>query len=128
MKIEHVALNIPDPVKAGQWYAEHLGMRIVRSSNEPPYIHFIADSEGESVLEFYCNPAAKVPDYASMDPLILHIAFVVDDIAATRAKLVTAGATAVSETTAPNGDQLAMLRDPWGVPVQLVKRVKPLVG
>jgi catechol 2,3-dioxygenase-like lactoylglutathione lyase family enzyme len=128
MKIEHVALNIPDPVKAVQWYAEHLGMRIIRLSNEPPYIHFIADSEGESLLEFYCNPAAEVPDYASMNPLILHIAFAVDDIEATRARLVAAGATAVSETTAPNGDQLAMLRDPWGVPVQLVKRVKPLVG
>ena len=43
MKIEHVAFNVPDAVKAAQWYVEHLGMQILRSSNESPYIHFLAD-------------------------------------------------------------------------------------
>jgi hypothetical protein len=30
--------------------------------------------------------------------------------------------------TTPAGDQLAMLRDPWGVAIQLVKRAQPLMG
>ena len=128
MKIEHVALNVPDPVKAAEWYVKHLGMQIIRSSTESPYIHFLADSAGQGVLEMYSNPAAAVPDYAAQDPLILHIAFVVEDMAGTRARLLEAGATAAGEITqTPNGDQLAMLRDPWGVPLQLAKRGKPLL-
>ena len=128
MKIEHVALNVPEPVKAAQWYVEHLGMQIVRSSNVSPYVHFIVDSEGRGVLEFYCDPRAAVPDYAAMSPFILHIAYSVEDIEATRAKLVAAGAAAEGETmTTPSGDQLAFVRDPWGVALQLAKRVKPLV-
>lgn len=129
MNIEHVALNIPEPVKAAQWYVEHLGMKIIRASDQPPYIHFLADSAGRGLLEFYCDPRAAVPDYAAMHPLNLHIAFSVEDIEATRARLVAAGATAEGETmTTPNGDQLAFVRDPWHVILQLAKRGKPLIG
>jgi catechol 2,3-dioxygenase-like lactoylglutathione lyase family enzyme len=129
MKIEHVAFNVPDAVKAARWYVEHLGMQIVRSSNESPYIHFIADSAGQTVLELYSNPAVPTPDYATMHPFSLHIAFVVDDIEAVKARLVTAGATLDGETTTtPAGDQLAFVRDPWGVTLQLAKRVTPLLG
>jgi len=127
MKIEHVALNVPNPVQAAAWYVEHLGMRIVKSANESPYIHFLADQSGHSLLEMYNNPAAAVPDYAAMSPLILHIAFAVDDLEATRTRLLAAGATPEGEIThVANGDQLAMLRDPWGVPLQLAKRGRPL--
>jgi catechol 2,3-dioxygenase-like lactoylglutathione lyase family enzyme len=129
MKIEHVALNVPEPVKAAEWYVEQLGMQVVRASTASPYIHFLADSAGHGVLEFYCDARAAVPDYRAMSPFMLHIALIVDDIEATRAKLVAAGAAAEGETmTAPNGDQLAFVRDPWGVTLQLAKRVKPLVG
>jgi catechol 2,3-dioxygenase-like lactoylglutathione lyase family enzyme len=129
MKIEHIAFNVPEPVKAAQWYVEHLGMQIVRSVAEPPHIHFLADRAGHSVLEFYCDSRAAVPDYRAMNPFMLHIALVVDDIEATRDRLVAAGATAEGETlTTPTGDQLAFVRDPWGVTLQLAKRVKPLVG
>lgn len=129
MKIEHVAFNVPDAVKAAQWYVEHLGMQIVRSSSESPYIHFIADSAGQTVLELYSNPAVPTPDYAGMHPFSLHLAFVVDDIEAARARLAAAGATLDGETTTtPAGDQLAFVRDPWGVTLQLAKRVTPLLG
>lgn len=128
MKIEHIAFNVPDAVKAAQWYVEHLGMRIVRSSNESPYIHFIADSTGQTVLELYSNPAVPTPDYATMHPFSLHIAFVVDDIETTKVRLAAAGATLDGETTTtPAGDQLAFVRDPWGVTLQLAKRVKALL-
>lgn len=128
MKIEHIAFNVENAVEAAKWYAENLGLKIVRSMTESPYIHFLADSEEESMLEFYSNPAASVPDYAAMNPLILHIAFTVDDIDSVRTQLVEAGATAVGETTvAPNGDQLAIVRDPWGLAVQLVARVEPML-
>ncbi|MFN8459564.1 MAG: VOC family protein [Anaerolineae bacterium] len=128
MKIEHVAFNVPDALKAAAWYVEHLGMQIVRANSEPPYIHFLADSAGQTVLELYSNPIAPIPDYAGIAAFTLHIALVAEDIAAERARLVAAGATADGETTtAPNGDQLAFVRDPWGLTWQLAKRVKPLL-
>jgi uncharacterized glyoxalase superfamily protein PhnB len=52
----------------------------------------------------------------------------VDDVKSIREKLITAGATPVGEVTiTSSGDELAMLRDPWGVAIQFVKRVKPML-
>jgi hypothetical protein len=30
--------------------------------------------------------------------------------------------------TSPAGDQFVMLRDPWGIPLQLVKRAQPMLA
>jgi catechol 2,3-dioxygenase-like lactoylglutathione lyase family enzyme len=126
MKIEHVALNVSDPPEAAQWYVKHLGMRVVKGLDKAPFTHFLADQAGQ-MIEIYSNPAAPVPDYRSMHPLVLHIAFMVEDMEGTRARLLSAGATAEGEiSNLDNGDQLAMLRDPWGVAVQLAKRAQPL--
>ncbi|HVM59451.1 MAG TPA: VOC family protein [Verrucomicrobiae bacterium] len=127
MKIEHVALNVADPVAMATWYEANLGMRTVRSFGPPNHARFMADASGQTMLEIYRNPKAPVPDYPKMDPLILHVAFAVDDVKATRARLMQAGATAVGEmTVTDSGDELAMLRDPWGLAVQLVKRAKAM--
>ena len=67
-------------------------------------------------------------NYAAMHPQVLHIAFAVEDVDETRARLVAAGATPEGEVTRlENGDLLAFLRDPWGIPLQLAKRGQPLV-
>ena len=51
----------------------------------------------------------------------------VDDVAAARRTLLAAGATPVGEiTVTPDGDELAMLRDPWGFAVQLARRGTPM--
>jgi glyoxylase I family protein len=128
MKIEHVALQVPDPVALADWYVVHLGMRVVRSFGPPAHARFIADSAGQTVLEVYNNPKASVTDYRRLDPLHVHIAFAVEDVAATRRRLLAAGAAAEGEVSVTDtGDALAMLRDPWGVPVQLVKRKQRLI-
>ena len=81
------------------------------------------------MLEFYCQTMAPIPDYRSMDPLVLHIAFNVADLAAAMKRLLDAGATVASEAvTTPAGDELAMLRDPWGLAIQLVRRAQPLLA
>jgi glyoxylase I family protein len=129
MKIEHVAFNIRDPVAAAEWYVKHLGMRVVRKSGEPTYTHFLADAAGRAVVEIYNNPKAAVPDYPATDSLVLHLAFAVDDIHGARERLLRAGATAEGEIArTPTGDEIAMVRDPWGFAIQLVKRAVPLVG
>jgi len=127
MKLEHVALNLPDPKAAATWYAENLGLRLVKANDAAPFEHFLADGGG-GVLEFYDNPAAERPDYAAMNPFTLHLAFTADDITATRESLLGAGATTAGEiTTTLGGDRIVFLRDPWGVALQLVSRKTPLL-
>ena len=127
MKIEHVAFNIPDPVAAADWYVKHLDMRVVRSFGPPNHGRFLADASGQTMIEIYCNPKAAVPDYGTLNPIVLHLAFAVDAVGVVRDRLLKAGATAVGDLTdADNGDQFAMLRDPWGFPIQLVKRASPM--
>jgi glyoxylase I family protein len=129
VRLEHVALNVADPVKMAQWYVDNLGMKIVREGPPPINMRFIADTGGNMMLELYHNPPETVPDYASMDPLLLHVAFMVDDVKAVRQRLIAAGATPVDEVTVtPTGDTLAMLRDPWGLAIQFVHRADPMLG
>jgi catechol 2,3-dioxygenase-like lactoylglutathione lyase family enzyme len=127
LNLEHIACNVAEPAAMAAWYVEHLGMQIVRRSAEPPFIHFLADAAGRAVIELYSNAADTVPDYPAMNPLRLHIAFAALDPDAARAALVAAGATFVDERTMPDGSRLLMLRDPWGVPLQLCKRPTPLL-
>jgi len=129
MKIEHVALFVQDPVSVARWYEEHLGLRVVRSSEQRPSLtRFLADSEGTTVLEIYAG-TLPVPNYAAMDPLLLHVAFATNDLPATRDRLLAAGATAEGDiTVTPAGDRLAMLRDPWGLALQLAHRPTPLAS
>lgn len=124
MYFEHAALNVPEPQAMAEWYVANCGLRVANAPKTPPY--FMADVTGRVILELYHNPAAPVPDYAAQNPLVLHIAYAVDDIEATKSRLLDAGATLVSEQKLDNGSVLVMLRDPWGVPLQLVKRGVPL--
>ena len=54
-----------------------------------------------------------------------HFAFAVTDARAEEARLTAAGATAAEVVTPPDGSLLIMMRDPWGVPVQLCQRAQP---
>jgi len=128
MQIEHIALNVPDPVQMAAWYGAHLGTRVLRKLDATPFTHFIADESGRVVLELYCHPKAAVPDYKSLDPLTLHIAFIADDVAVQRQRLLAAGATPAGEiVTTDTGDVMTFVRDPWHITVQLVKRIKPML-
>jgi glyoxylase I family protein len=126
--IEHIGYQAPDPVAAARWYVENLGFRVARSFGEPAFAQFLADSSGHVMIEIYNNPAAPMPEYRSMSPLVLHLAMECRDVEGVRTRLLAAGATAEGEVVrAPNGDVLAMLRDPWGFPVQLACRAVPML-
>ena len=126
MKIEHFALQVEDPQAVARWYCEHLGFEVRKKLASSPFTHFLADAGGRSMIEIYHNESYPVPDYRSMSPTTLHLAFVCPDIRKTVEGLQAAGAILVSE--GPVGDdQLAMLRDPWGLSIQLCRRGKPLL-
>ncbi len=129
MKIEHFALQVPDPVSMADWYVQHLGCTVARAGGAPSHGRFLKDSSGSVMLEVYKNPQVPVPDYTGMSPLLLHLAFISAAPAADRGRLLKAGATLAEDlSTSPTGDQFVMLRDPWGIPLQLAKRVVPMLS
>ena len=128
LRLEHVAFNVIDPVAAAAWYVKNLGMRVARKVDVAPYMHFLADASNSMLIELYANPIAPVPDYAGKHPIELHIAFATDDPDGVRDALVAAGATAVDDTPLPDGSRLVMLRDPWGLALQLCKRATPILS
>lgn len=128
MHFEHAALNVPDPKAMAAWYVMHCGAHLVSTQDGPPYTSFLADTTGRVILEIYANPEAPIPDYRTQHPLCLHIAFAVEDIDAERDRLIDAGAELYAEQELDNGSRLVMLRDPWGIPLQLVRRGVPLIS
>jgi catechol 2,3-dioxygenase-like lactoylglutathione lyase family enzyme len=129
MRIEHVAFMVADPAAMAAWYVRYLGCTIRRASATPPYGHFLADAGGQVMIEIYRNPkdpAGPVPDYRALDFTALHLAFSVADVAGERRRLLAAGASAEGEIVTTGGDQIASLRDPWGLALQLVRRARPM--
>lgn len=128
MKLEHLAINVADPQAIAKWYVENLDMVIMRASDEPPYMTFVADKDKASMIEIYGNSEAEVPDYAAIPPLTFHLAFLASDIESKRDALLAAGATLAGDLNeTPAGDRLLFLRDPWGIPLQLVQRKEPML-
>lgn len=126
MKFEHFALNVPDAAAQAKWYVAHAGFSVARARADAPFTHFLADGTGRVVVELYSNPAAPYPAYASQHPLVFHFALVSADARADRERLLRAGAQLVTEETLPDGSVLVMLRDPWGVALQLCQRAQPM--
>ena len=128
MKIEHFAINVENPVEMADWYAETMGLKVVSQIQKPPFTSFLADDSDRVMIEIYNNPADQVPDYRNMDPLLLHLAFVSQDPEMDKNRLVKAGAEVVSNDRLDDGSHLIMLRDPWGVCIQLCKRGTPMLA
>ncbi len=126
-KLEHFALNVSDPVAMASWYEKNLGLKVIRKLDGAHNTHFLGDYSGAIMLEIYNNPSDQVPAYSSMDPLLLHIAFVSDDPSKDIESLLKAGASFVEELHLPDGSHLAMMRDPWGLAIQFCKRGKPML-
>ena len=121
----HIGLNVQNKEEIETWYVKNLDAKIVRSV--PGAMSFLADPSGRVILELYENPSAPTLDYGNTHFLTLHIAFLADDPKTKGDELVKAGAVIVDpwrETEA--GDQLVMLKDPFGISIQLVKRRNPM--
>ena len=128
MRLEHVALNVPDVRAMAAWYVEHLGMRVTSAGDSPPHATFVADSAGRSMLELYTWEDPAPPQWSARDRYQVHLAFLTDDLEADRDRLVAAGAAVDGEPVHnPAGDVLLFLRDPWGVAFQIVLRAAPLL-
>ncbi|MEJ2649925.1 MAG: VOC family protein [Sedimentisphaerales bacterium] len=127
-RFEHVAINVKDPAAMADWYSENLGMKIVFKGDAPTNTRFVSDAGGNMMFELYNNSSAPIPDYASQNMLVLHFAFSVNNVEQTCERLIEAGATWDSKyNVTDSGDEIATLRDPWGIAIQFVKRAKPML-
>ena len=120
--LEHVAIDVADPIATAAWWRDNLGFTITRQKDDITHTTFIVDASGRMAIEMYrakTQPAA--PDYAAQDPLTLHIGFTSKDVDADIERLTKAGATLVTHEKSPGFDG-AMMRDPSGIAIQFVKR------
>jgi len=124
MVLEHIGINVSDAAGMAAWYCECLGLSVFRQTETA---YFLADSTGRMLLEIYTNPAGKQIDSAGLEPGAFHIAFVSDDVTADRGRLIEAGGRADGEIFTDGDDEFAIIRDPWGVAVQLAKRGTAMV-
>jgi catechol 2,3-dioxygenase-like lactoylglutathione lyase family enzyme len=128
LRFEHLALNVADPQTVANWYVENLGMRVLRQGGSPSFTNFVADDGKNMMIELSTSPAAPVIDLTKFNTISLHFAFVVDDVRSLRTGLIEAGATLAEEIRETNaGDQVLVLRDPWGFPIQFIKRTETLL-
>jgi len=126
MDIEHIAFQVADPRAMAAWYVKHLGLRVVFEGGPPACGRFLADGSGHVMLEIYHNPAVPVPEYRSMDTALVHVAFEARDVRLERERLLAAGATPAGDVgPTPDGGEVASLRDPWGLAIQVVRRGTP---
>ena len=127
LAFEHLAINVADPVAVAAWYVEHLGMEVVRRGDAPMHMHFLADASRRAMIELYANPVARTDTYRDLHPAQLHVAFTSPDPGADAARLVEAGAQLIEHQHGTDGSHLVMLRDPWGLALQLAKRAVPML-
>ena len=127
MKIEHFAINVKEPQKMATWYAENLGLKIIRMDDAPPYITFLADDDNQTLLELYSNPNGEYLDFANLSVFSFHIAFSVPDLTAECDRLIAAGAISKGDVLIlGNGDKTGFVQCPWGVTIQFLERIQPL--
>lgn len=124
MVFEHFALNVVDIDRVVRWYCTHLGLTIASQQKESPYMTFLADDSGRVIVEFYKRGDALAEDFAQRHPLTFHVAFVSGNAEADKQRLLVVGASFVEDIYKEDGSHLVMLRDPWGLPLQLCQRAQ----
>ena len=124
MIFEHFAINVNNVDAVVKWYVSHLGLKVVSQQRELPFMTFLADSGDRVIMEIYQRSDALMTNFATQHQLTFHVAFVSEDAQLDSDRLQAAGATFVEEVCKEDGSHLVMLRDPWGMPLQLCERAQ----
>ncbi|MEW2921017.1 VOC family protein [Muricauda sp. ANG21] len=125
MIFEHFAVNVADAPSVVKWYVAHLGLKARVADKNPPFMTFLEDGTGRVVIEFYQRTDAPVSDFSKENSLSFHVAFVSENAENDKKRLVESGATFELEVKLEDGSHIVMLRDPWGMPLQLCQRANP---
>lgn len=122
MIFEHFAINVADVNAVVEWYTANLKVQVASAQQEPPFMTFLADSGGRVFVELYHRPEEAITDFTKQHFLTFHLAMVSDNAEADKKRLAEVGASFVEEVKKQDGSHLVMLRDPWGMPLQLCQR------
>jgi catechol-2,3-dioxygenase len=123
-EIEHIGICVEKPIEMANWYHETLGFNIKFSAEEEEKaVAFLTDASDEVMLEL-----GKLPDVPPLTNglshhLQFHIALSSVDPDKDADFLMSKGATFIEKCPIKRpGENLIVLRDPWGNTIQLVKR------
>lgn len=122
MVFEHFALNVNNISAVVKWYVSHIELKVVSQQKELPFMTFLADSSNRVILEIYHRSDEIMTNFETQHPLTFHLAFVSENAESDRERLEAEGASFVEEVRKEDGSHLIMLRDPWGMPLQLCQR------
>ncbi len=124
MIFEHFAINVNNVDAVVKWYVSHLGLKVVSQQKELPFMTFLADSSNRVIMELYQRPDAMMTNFTIQHQLTFHVAFVSENAQKDNDRLQAEGATFIEEVHKEGGSHLVMLRDPWGMPLQLCERAQ----
>ena len=134
MRILHTMLRVGDLERSIKFYQEVLGMRLLRTSENPEYQYSLAflgydDEDKASVLELTYNWG--VSEY-ELGTAYGHIAIGVDDIYATCEAVRASGGKVIREAGPVKGGNtvIAFVEDPDGYKIEFIenKSAKAALG
>ncbi|AYC19445.1 Lactoylglutathione lyase [Dickeya dianthicola] len=126
MRLLHTMLRVGDLPRAIDFYTKVLGMRLLRTSDNPEYKYSLAfvgyteESEG-AVIELTYNWGV---DSYELGTAFGHIALGVDDVAGTCERIRQAGGKVTREAGPVKGGTtvIAFVEDPDGYKIELIER------
>jgi catechol 2,3-dioxygenase-like lactoylglutathione lyase family enzyme len=122
MKVEHLGIYARDTQKLSRWYADTLGLTVVRTlekAGRPP-IYFM---KGEGGFEIEILPTnAEAQTRALNDCGYSHVGLVVDDFQAVENDLKAKGVTLHDVRQTSNGWTIGYFEDPEGNRLEMVYR------
>jgi catechol-2,3-dioxygenase len=121
MVFEHFAINAENIQEVVSWYVTDVGLEIVKGKKEPPFLTFLADSSGKVIMELYHRPDEVTTDFVNKHPLAFHVAFVSENTEKIK-EITKRGCFFCRGSRERRREPLVMLRDPWGMPLQLCQR------
>ena len=122
MIFEHFAINVNNVDAVVKWYVLHLELNVVSQQKKSPFMTFLADSGGRVIMELYQRSDEMMTNFKTHHQLTFHVAFVSESAQLDSDRLQEAGASFIEEVRKEDGSHLVMMRDPWGMPLQLCER------
>lgn len=121
VRFEHLAVNVENPSAIAAWYVKYVGLDIIAENKQTI---FVGDSDHHFMFELYSK--AEVNDsYSGLSHSASHVAFSTDDVEGLAKIMVEGGAKVLKQFTNSVGDTVINMKDPWGINLQIIHRVKP---
>ena len=125
MRMLHTMLRVSDLQRSIDFYTQVLGMRLLRTNDNPEYQYTLAfvgyaDESEQAVIELTYNYG--VTEY-ELGTAFGHIALGVDDVAAACARMRAAGGKVTREAGPVKGGTtvIAFIEDPDGYKIELIE-------